>query len=222
MPAGAAIWSRVKPAVKTAIAGVAAWYAASLCRLPEAYWASISALVVMQSSVGATVSSSWTRLAGTAVGAVVGGTFVAAGAANMLCFGIAVAIAVFLCTVLRLAESQRLATVTVAILMLIGRANSPWVMALHRFLEVAIGIVAALMISVVIWPSQARKAIRKGISEALASLETLYQNVSRNYRNGSSDQVEKLKAHIDDTLRSNADLFKHALYERVGTQRRCV
>jgi len=219
MPSGAAMLSRVKPAVKTAIAGVAALYAARLFQLPEAYWAPITALIVMQSSVGATVNASWTRLAGTAVGAVVGGAFVALGAVNLLWFGAAVLIAYSLCSVLRLAESQRLATVTVAILMLIGRTSSPWAIALHRFLEVAIGIVVALLISVVIWPSRARKALRQGISEALASMETLYQIVSRGYREGSSAPVDKLKSHIDETVRRIADLFKQALYEPVGTQK---
>src|ERR1039458_2285742 len=81
--------ARIKQAIKTAVAGVASLYAAKLCRLPEDYWASISALIVMQSSVGATVSASWTRLAGTAVGAVVGGVFVAMWGVNVLAFGAA-------------------------------------------------------------------------------------------------------------------------------------
>ena len=64
-----------KQAIKTAIAGVLAIYITSLFRLPEGYWAAFSALIVMQSNVGATLSASRTRLAGTAVGAVVGGAF---------------------------------------------------------------------------------------------------------------------------------------------------
>jgi len=207
----------MKPAVKTAIAGVASLYAARLCQLPEAYWAAISALIVMQSNLGATISASWTRLAGTAIGAVIGGAFVAAGAVNLLWFGVAVAIAFSVCTVLSLAESQRLATVTVAILMLIGRTSSPWVVALHRFLEVSIGIVVAVLIALIVWPSSARQAVRMGLSEALASFETLYQTVNRNYRDGVAAPIDKLKTHIDETVRRNWVLFQNALYERVGT-----
>ena len=73
-----------KQAIKTAIAGVVAMYMTQLFRLPEGYWAAISALIVMQSNVGATLSASRTRLAGTAVGAVVGGVFVALWGANVL------------------------------------------------------------------------------------------------------------------------------------------
>jgi uncharacterized membrane protein YgaE (UPF0421/DUF939 family) len=208
-----------KQAIKTAIAGVASLYAAKLCRLPEEYWAPISALIVMQSSVGATVSASWSRLAGTAVGALVGGAFVAMWGVNVLAFGVAVAIAFVVCSVLRLQESQRLATVTVAILMLIGRLNSPWMIALDRFLEVSIGIVVALLVSIVLWPARARASLLKGISEALASLEALYQAVSRRYRGGARAPVDKLKLSIGETLARNTNLMQHALYERVGTAR---
>src|ERR1019366_5939045 len=115
--------ARIKQAIKTAAAGVASLYAAKLCRLPEDYWASISALIVRQSRVGA----------------VVGGVFVAMWDVNVLAFGAAVAIAFYLCSILKLAESQRLATVTVAILMLAGRGSATWIIGLHRFLEVSIG-----------------------------------------------------------------------------------
>src|SRR5271154_5109354 len=110
MPSRAASLESAKQAVKTAIAGVISLYITRLFQLPEGYWAAISALIVMQSNVGATLDASRTRLAGTAVGAVVGGAFVALWGANMLAFGVAVAIAFFVCTELRLAESQRLAT----------------------------------------------------------------------------------------------------------------
>src|SRR6202044_3546276 len=123
----AAALESLKQATKTAIAGVISLYVTNLFHLPEGYWAAISALIVMQSNVGATLSASRTRLAGTAVGAVVGGLFVGVFGSNILGFALAVAIAFFVCDSLRLAESQRLATVTVAIIMLIPSTSSAWV-----------------------------------------------------------------------------------------------
>jgi hypothetical protein len=208
--------ARVKQAIKTAVAGVASLYAAKLCRLPEDYWATISALIVMQSSVGGTVSASWTRLAGTAVGAVVGGVFAALWGVNVLAFGVAVAIAFYLCSILKLAESQRLATVTVAILMLAGRISSTWIVALHRFLEVSIGVLVALLVSVVVWPSGARETLRKGIAEVLAKLEAMYQGASRGYRTGVTVEMDELRPRLDEILRRNQALLQYAIYERVS------
>src|SRR5580704_4334527 len=125
----AATAENARQAIKTAVAGLASMYVARLFHLPEGYWAAISALIVMQSNVGATLSASRTRLAGTAVGAVVGGVFVAMFGMNAMGFVLAVTIAFFVCDLLHLAESQRLATVTVAIIMLIPHTSAAWVIA---------------------------------------------------------------------------------------------
>jgi hypothetical protein len=202
-----------KQAIKTAIAGVAAMYITRLFQLPEGYWAAISALIVMQSNVGATLDASRTRLAGTAVGAVVGGVFVALWGANILGFGLAVTIAFFICTELRLAESQRLATVTVAIIMLIRGASAAWVIALHRFAEVALGILIALVISLTLWPNHARRSLRSGLAEALVNLSDLYQAAM------GANSVDRANAQVSDVFRKNAALLENALHEAFGPMR---
>ena len=156
-----------KQAIKTAVAGVISLYITDLFRLPQGYWAAITALIVMQSNVGATLNASRTRLAGTAVGAVVGGLFAATFGMNMLGFALAVSIAFFVCDLLRLADSQRLATVTVAIIILIGHTSSAWIIALHRFTEVALGILVALVVSLTLWPNHARRTVRQGVASTL-------------------------------------------------------
>src|SRR5277367_4362000 len=164
-----------KQAVKTAVAGLISLYITNFFRLPEGYWAAITALIVMQSNVGATLSASRTRLAGTAVGAIVGGIFVALFGMNLLGFALAVAIAFFLCDLLHLADSQRLATVTVATIMLIAHTSSAWIVALHRFTEVALGILVALLVSLTLWPNHARRRVREGLVDILAKLAALYR-----------------------------------------------
>ncbi|MGA7381184.1 MAG: FUSC family protein [Terriglobales bacterium] len=109
--------------------------------------AAISAFVVMGSDVGATVVASRDRLIGTAIGAALGAAFVALWGAHLVWFGMAVAVTVLVCESLGLGQSYRLACVTVAIVMLINTAGSPWKSATYRFLEVALGIVVALVIS---------------------------------------------------------------------------
>jgi uncharacterized membrane protein YccC len=57
---------------RTAVAAVASLVAAGLFRLPEAYWAPITTLVITQSSLGAALAVSWQRFVGTILGAVIG------------------------------------------------------------------------------------------------------------------------------------------------------
>jgi uncharacterized membrane protein YgaE (UPF0421/DUF939 family) len=134
-------------AVKTAVAAVLSMYAANLLHLPQGYWAAISAIVVMQSEVGATLSASRDRLIGTAIGAVAGALFGMLGGNGLLWFGLASTLTIVICHVLGLEQSYRLACVTVAIIMLVHAPGPPWGPAIYRFLEVALGIVVALVVS---------------------------------------------------------------------------
>ncbi len=59
-------------AARTAVAAIVSLQLASLFRLPEAYWAPISTIIVMQSTLGAALPISAQRLIGTAIGAVAG------------------------------------------------------------------------------------------------------------------------------------------------------
>src|SRR5260370_41701669 len=56
---------------RTAVAAVVSLLIPRLFRLPEAYWSSISTLVIMQPTLGASLPISAPRFAGTAFGAVV-------------------------------------------------------------------------------------------------------------------------------------------------------
>ena len=58
--------------VRTALAATASVIVARLVQMPEAYWAAIATLVVMQSSLGATLTLSIERIIATALGASVG------------------------------------------------------------------------------------------------------------------------------------------------------
>lgn len=145
---------RLKLAAKTGIAAIASLYFARLLRMPESYWAAISAIIVMYSDVGKTVSVSWHRLIGTAIGVSIGGAFAAVFGPRIWAFGVAVTLTMLVCTLLGFAEAARIAGVAVAIVMLIGHSGAPWMAALHRFLEVSFGIVIAVVISALVWPSK--------------------------------------------------------------------
>ena len=134
-----------------------AYYLAQFLKLPESYWAAISAIIVMYSDVSRTMKASWQRLIGTAIGATVGAAFAALFGQRLWAFGLAVAITVLICGLLGFAEASRLAGVAVAIVMIVSHPFRPWTAALHRFLEVSFGIVIAVLVLGFIWPSRPSK-----------------------------------------------------------------
>ena len=143
-----------KHAAKTGLAAALAFYLSQFLNLPESYWAAISAIIVMYSDVSRTMKASGQRVVGTAIGATVGAASAALFGQRMWAFGVAVSITVLLCGLLNFAEAARLAGVAVAIVMLASYPGRPWTVALHRFLEVSFGIVIAVLVSALIWPSR--------------------------------------------------------------------
>src|SRR5260221_9705486 len=83
-------WPVLVHSLRTAIACVASVLVARLFRLPEAYWAPITTIVITQSSLGAALKVSWQRFVGTALGAVLGAIVASHFGPHVLVFGASV------------------------------------------------------------------------------------------------------------------------------------
>jgi uncharacterized membrane protein YgaE (UPF0421/DUF939 family) len=149
--------AQLKHAAKTGLAAVLAYYLAHFLRLPESYWAAISAIIVMYSDVSRTLSASGHRLLGTAIGVCIGGVFAALFGEKLWAFGVAVTITVLVCSLLGFEDAARMAGVAVAIVMLTSHPGHPWIAPLHRFLEVSFGIVIGILVSTLVWPTRVLK-----------------------------------------------------------------
>ena len=88
-------------------------------------------------------------MAGTALGAALGALLTIYFGPKLLVFAAGVFLIGLICAGLHLENSSRLANITLAIVMLVVHTESPAVLALHRFLEVAIGIGVALAVTAV-------------------------------------------------------------------------
>jgi len=188
-------------------------YLATLLRMPQAYWAAITAMIVMQAYLGAAVKQSWIRFAATAVGAAVSVPFVAYFDQNLLMFGVAVFITVVLCAILHLEEGLRLAAVTVAITLLIPHTGRPWVPAFNRFLEVSFGILIALLVAEFVWPSTALEDLRRGLAATYLHLDSFLSALLGRFRGQNAADVEALRAQLTTLARQNAEFHAHGRYE---------
>jgi uncharacterized membrane protein YccC len=139
-------------AIRAAVAATASVMIARLVQMPEAYWAAIATLVVMQSTLGATLTLSIGRIVATAVGASVGALEASYFGANLVAFAVAIFLVGLLPIAFRLEKTAyRYASITLTIIVLIPRSAAPWIVALNRFLEVSVGIIVALAV-VALWP----------------------------------------------------------------------
>jgi uncharacterized membrane protein YgaE (UPF0421/DUF939 family) len=140
--------------VRTTIAAIASLYIARLAGLPEAYWATITTIIVTQSTLGAALKPSWYRFVGTALGVAAGALAATYFGTNTMVFALGIFVLGLVCAMLRLdRNAYRFAGTALAIVVLASHEKAAWVAALHRFIEVSIGIVVGLVITAA-WPEK--------------------------------------------------------------------
>jgi uncharacterized membrane protein YccC len=201
-------------AAKTALAAALCWWVAVRFGLHDGYWGSISAIIVLQSNFGATITASRDRILGTLIGAAFGFTFSLFGGLpwNYLA---AVFLAVVLCGVLGFRSSSRLAGVTITIVMLVTATNHKEI-AVDRVLQVLLGIVVAVAISTLVFPDRARVALRDGLAQEFLVLGALFDGIVDRLRGQGAPDLAGLRQDALAKLRANNQLLDAARNEPSG------
>jgi uncharacterized membrane protein YgaE (UPF0421/DUF939 family) len=136
--------------LRTTLAAVAAMLLARFLKMPEYYWAPISTIVIIQSTIPP-LTLGWQRFVGTALGAVLGAALATFFNSTALVYAAGILLCGLLAWILRVGAAYRFAAITLSIILLIPRMRAPWIIAWHRFLEVSLGIAVAL-VAMTVWP----------------------------------------------------------------------
>jgi len=111
-------------------------------RMIGAMWAMISAIVVMQDTRSATISTAWLRILGSLIGAVFSALYLVFFPFSIVGMGVLIGLVVLVCELLHLPGHLRLAGLTAGIVLVISAVNPdipPVINAATRFFEVIIG-----------------------------------------------------------------------------------
>ncbi|MGI4984981.1 MAG: FUSC family protein [Janthinobacterium lividum] len=144
--------------------------------LAESFWSVVTALVVIQASVGGTVNAGIDRLIGTVMGALVGALV---GVLHPLDIpnGVLLLLALIpLAFVTAMRPAYRIAPITAAIVILAGAGFHPyWLGAVYRVMEISLGTVVGVIVSLIVLPSHAHRSIRRQCARALGPLADLLE-----------------------------------------------
>jgi uncharacterized membrane protein YccC len=144
---------RAEHVARTTVAATVSFLVARAFGLPEAYWAAISTMVVMQSTLGAAWTISLQRLAGTVLGAATGALLATYFGPSVIAFSAGIIGMGLVCAMLHLDRpAYRFAGITLAIILLAARTH-PALAAIHRFFEVSLGIAGGLLVTA-LWPER--------------------------------------------------------------------
>ncbi len=191
--------TEIRHAIRVSAAVGAAFALATLLRLPQGYWAVFTAVIVVQSSLGATITASVERFMGTVVGALAG-----AGAAYfhakwpefggvILC--VTVALLSFLVSV---RPSLKVAPVT-AVIMLIGGTTThlnPLIAASLRVAEITVGSLVGVAATLLIFPARAHASVVTSVQK-IAGLQAHLLDDYVLILRGTPGPTDHLKAQDD-------------------------
>jgi uncharacterized membrane protein YccC len=151
---------------RTTLAAVISQVVAQALHMPEPYWATVTTIVVMQSTLGAAWKVSVKRFAGTALGALVAGLVASYVPPGIVVFAVTLFVTGLICLALRLDRTAyRFAGITEVIVMLVARERTARIIAAHRFVEVSLGIAVALIVTAA-WPERFDPAPARELEQA--------------------------------------------------------
>lgn len=149
--------AHAKLGLKAAVAALVSYALAYGLDLPNGYWAVLTAILVVQSTIGASLSVAIDRALGTVVGGVVGVVAAMAAGPSVPFTFLALGVAVIVTSTLAAKfSSYKLAPVTAVIVLLSDPTHvDPWVSGLHRVFEIGVGGAVGVLCALLILPARA-------------------------------------------------------------------
>jgi fusaric acid resistance family protein len=206
-----------RQAARMTVAAVVAYLGTAWFGLPEGYWAVITCLVIVQGSLGATLSAGISRVQGTVIGALLG----LGGALMRARLGLpATWILGLLVLPLSLLSARnpryRLAPVTAALVTLaIPSGGGSFAIALGRIVEILLGAVIGIATAVLVLPDHGGTEVRAHGASALMTLGELVRH--RVMDAGGIDELGAgLQRHIAGVEAADAEAMQERHFRLAG------
>src|SRR5215468_427027 len=188
-------------------------------KLPQAYWAVLTSVIVVQASVATTLKAAADRMLGTVAGGLWGVIVtLVLPRHGPLAVGVTLAVALApLALMAALRPSYRMAPITAVIVLLssTGVQLGPVHYALDRVLEIAVGCVIGLAVSILVVPDRAQGLLADAAAEVILTLRALGDLLfSELRRPADAVAVGAMHARLNQTLARVEALVDEARRER--------
>ncbi|GIL41329.1 FUSC family protein [Roseiterribacter gracilis] len=207
---------RLRLAARVAAATALAWFVAVQFDLPQAWWAVITALLVVQASLGGSIATGIDRVLGTMLGAVVGA--VAAWAYITYAFSLGWLLPLTVAPLALIAAKRatfRVAPVTAVIVLLATTpGQSPFLAAGERIAEIMLGTIIGVLVSLTFLPTHASRQLLVHAADTVALLGDLAAAHLASPRDLAF--IEELQAKVRAGLTALSTATTEAKRERIG------
>ena len=209
--------ARLWLALRMTISAALAYAIATALGLPQGFWAVLTTIIITQNSVGGSLKAAMERLVGSLCGALVGAiaAILLPSHAPVL-VGLVLVLAVApLALLTAFSPGFRVAPVTAIIVLLSTGAATmgPLGFALDRLLEIALGTVIGLAVSLCVAPARAHAEVREAAALATTLLADIMSALAPAVRTGAAD-LGTLPTRIQAALNRLGTAVEEAARER--------
>ena len=161
-----------------------------------AAWSVVALVVVLGTTMGQSVTSAVNRMAGSVVGCLTGAIVQVTMPWLWLPLRVVIAVlaCMLICRLLRLTAGQRLGMALAGFFVFVP-GDEEWQTVGWRLLATLIGIVVALVVTLLLWPASARDRLAEGISAVLADVQASLE-VDRRRLHGEEVPTAKAPAPV--------------------------
>ena len=146
LPARVKIIGGLAQGLMSAAAALIAYLPTKPLGLREGFWASITAIAVVQGELGATQSSARDQFAGAAIGGLCSALIVTLAGQTLATYAAAVVLSMLACWLFNIGSAARLAGSTATIIMLVPHQGAAGWMMLSRITEVGWGVAVGIAV----------------------------------------------------------------------------
>ncbi|KEZ11999.1 MULTISPECIES: FUSC family protein [Sphingobium] len=210
---------RLGLATRIVVASLLTFLLCHALALQQSQWAILTAIIVMQSSVGASLKATFDRFAGS-IGGALWGVCVLLVVAHDTPQAMGLALTITLVPLALLAAFKpfyRIAPITAVILLLTPtlQGSDPRWTGLDRIFEVGVGSIVAMVVALVVFPVRAHETLAGVVSRTLGLLADLSDQLSRSMSDhGDPKAVMELHHEIRQAITQAESIAEEASRER--------
>lgn len=195
----------VRHGIKTGLATLLSYLLTIWLNLDFGYWAPITTVIVMQNNIAEALEMSLYRTMGTIMGAGMGIVCILLFPDTLAwdCFGLALTTGICAFLIGR-SNRYRMASITVTIVIL-ASVGQPDRMSfgMFRVVEILVGVGAALLVSVLLWPRRAGPALRKDLAIQLHSCADKLNAMTETFFDNQKPLPSSFLHTLSSQLKSN-------------------
>jgi uncharacterized membrane protein YccC len=197
--------AQLRQCIRVTVAVLASYAAGQALNVPLVLWVVLTAVIVSQMSVGGSLKATFDYLLGTLGGAVYGGAIAALvpHSGEMALLAVIVIAVAPLALLAAINPSFRVAPIT-ALIVLLGPTSvqgGPIASAVDRMLEVALGGITALVVSLLVLPARAHALAIEAAARALERIADMLPDLFAAFSRGiDRDALRDLQSGIGQAL----------------------